>query len=137
MEIIINLILLLCTVTMLWVSNEHSRLVKKINGLANELYALERKNKTIDSLTCEDVKKIRLLAQEQKEAAAIEMAIEAIKATESITDNRSIKKSDTRAKLILCLDVIKKIPEKDRTEQIKNIGTSLAVSIIYSDIMKK
>lgn len=133
MQLITNLILFLCTITMLWVSNEYSKLVKKYNELANELYALKLRSKTIDKLTHNDIKKIQLLAQEQKEDVGIRMAIEAIKATGAMTNNRPIKNSDTQAKLILCLDVINKIPKKERTSQIDNIIFSLVESIMYLD----
>lgn len=63
MQLITNLILFLCTITMLWASNEYSKLVKKYNELANELYALKLRNKMTGRLTHNDVKKIQLLAQ--------------------------------------------------------------------------
>jgi len=119
---------------MLWASNEYSKLVKKYNELANELYALKLRNKMSGKLTHNDVKKIQLLAQEQKENTAIRMAIEAIKATGAMTNNRS---SDTQAKLILCLDVINKIPEKERTSQINNIVFSLVESIMHLNTISK
>lgn len=134
MQLITNLILFLCTITMLWASNEYGKLVKKYNELANELYALKLRNKTTDKLTHNDIKKIQLLAQEQKENTAIRMAIEAIKATGAMTNNRPL---DTQAKLILCLDVINKIPEKERTSQINNICFSLVKSIMYLDMISK
>ena len=134
MQLITNLILFLCTITMLWVSNEYSKLVKKYNELANELYALKLRNKMTGKLTHNDVKKIQLLAQEQKENTAIRMAIEAIKATGAMANNRS---SDTQAKLILCLDVINKIPEKERTSQINNIVFSLVESIMHLNTISK
>nr|DAR05899.1 MAG TPA: hypothetical protein [Caudoviricetes sp.] len=134
MQLITNLILFLCTITMLWASNEYSKLVKKYNELANELYALKLRNKMSGKLTHNDVKKIQLLAQEQKENTAIRMAIEAIKATGAMTNNRS---SDTQAKLILCLDVINKIPEKERTSQINNIVFSLVESIMHLNTISK
>ena len=134
MQLITNLILFLGTVTMLWASNEYSKLVKKYNELANELYALKLRNKTTNKLTHNDMKKIQLLAQEQKENTAIRMAIEAIKATGAMTNNRP---SDTQTKLILCLDVINKIPEKERTSQISNIVFSLVESIMYLDTISK
>lgn len=134
MQLITNLILFLYTITMLWASNEYSKLVKKYNELANELYALKLRNKMTGKLTHNDVKKIQLLAQEQKENTAIRMAIEAIKATGAMTNNRP---SDTQAKLILCLDVINKIPEKERTSQINNIVFSLVESIMYLDTISK
>lgn len=130
MQLITNLILFLGTITMLWASNEYSKLVKKYNELANELYALKLRNKTTNKLTNNDIKKIQLLAQEQKENIAIRMAIEAIKATGAMTNNRP---SDTQAKLIVCLDVINKIPEKERTRQINIICFSLVESIMYLD----
>lgn len=134
MQLITNLILFLCTITMLWTSNEYSELVKKYNELANELYALKLRNKMSGKLTHNDVKKIQLLAQEQKENTAIRMAIEAIKATGAMTNNRS---SDTQAKLILCLDVINKIPEKERISQINNIVFSLVESIMHLNTISK
>lgn len=134
MQLITNLILFLGTITMLWTSNEYSKLVKKYNELANELYALKLRNKMTGKLTHNDVKKIQLLAQEQKENTAIRMAIEAIKATGAMTNNRS---SDTQAKLILCLDIINKIPEKERTSQINNIVFSLVESIMHLDTISK
>ena len=134
MQLITNLILFLCTITMLWASNEYSKLVKKYNELANELYALKLRNKMSGKLTHNDVKKIQLLAQEQKENTAIRMAIEAIKATGAMTNNRS---SDTQAKLILCLDVINKIPEKERISQINNIVFSLVESIMHLNTISK
>ena len=134
MQLITNLILFLCTITMLWASNEYSKLVKKYNELANELYALRLRNKMTGKLTHNDVKKIQLLAQEQKENTAIRMAIEAIKATGAMTNNRS---SDTQAKLILCLDVINKIPEKERISQINNIVFSLVESIMHLNTISK
>lgn len=137
MQFITNLILLLHTITILWMSNEYSKLVKKYNELANELYALELRNKTIDKLTHNDIKKIQLIAQEQKEDVGIRMAIEAIKATGAMTKNCPIKKPDTQAKLILCLDVINKIPEKERTSQINNIVFSLVESIMHLDTISR
>lgn len=137
MQLITNLILFLCTVTMLWASNEYSKLVKKYNGLVNELYTLKLRNKTADKLNHSDIKKFQLLAQEQKEDIGIRMAIEAIKATGAMTSNRPIKKPDTQAKLILCLDVINKIPEKEKTNQINNICFSLVESIMYLDMIKE
>lgn len=134
MQLITNLILLLCTITMLWMSHEYSKLVKKFNEVAYKLYALKLKNKTADKLTHDDIKKARLLAQEEKENTAIRMAIEAIKATGAMANNRS---SDTQAKLILCLDVINKIPEKERTSQINNIVFSLVESIMHLDTISK
>lgn len=134
MQLITNLILLLCTVTMLWMSHEYGKLVKKFNEVANELYALKLRNKMTGKLTHNDVKKIQLLAQEQKENTAIRMAIEAIVATGAMTNNRS---SDTQAKLILCLDVINKIPEKERTSQINNICFSLVESIMHLGTISK
>lgn len=134
MQLITNLILLLCTVTMLWMSHEYGKLVKKFNEVANELYALKLRNKMTGKLTHNDVKKIQLLAQEQKENTAIRMAIEAIVVTGAMTNNRS---SDTQAKLILCLDVINKIPEKERTSQINNICFSLVESIMHLDTISK
>lgn len=134
MQLITNLILLLCTVTMLWMSHEYGKLVKKFNEVANELYALKLRNKMTGKLTHNDVKKIQLLAQEQKENTAIRMAIEAIVATGAMTNNRP---SDTQAKLILCLDVINKIPEKERTSQINNICFSLVESIMHLDTISK
>lgn len=133
MQLITNLILFLCTITILLVSNEYSKSVKRYNELANELYALKLRSKTINKLTQNDIKKIQLLAQEQKEDVGIRMAIEAIKATGAMTNNRPIKTPDTQAKLILCLDVINKIPEKERTSQINNICFSLVESIMYLD----
>ena len=62
MQLITNLILLLCTVTMLWMSHEYSKLVKKFNGDAYKLYAIKLKNKTADKLTHDDIKKAQLLA---------------------------------------------------------------------------
>lgn len=137
MQLITNLILLLCTVTMLWMSHEYSKLIKKFNEVAYKLYAIKLKNKTADKLTHDDIKKAQLLAQEEKENAAIRMAVEAIKTTGAITDSRPIRKSDTQAKLILCLDVINKIPEKERTSQISNIVFSLVESIMYLDTISK
>ena len=134
MQLITNLILLLCTVTMLWMSHEYSKLVKKFNEVAYKLYAIKLKNKTADKLTHDDIKKAQLLAQEQKENTAIRMAIEAIKTTGAMANNRS---SDTQAKLILCLDVINKIPEKERTSQINNIVFSLVESIMHLDTISK
>lgn len=134
MQLITNLILFLSTITMLWASNEYSKLVKKYNELANELYALKLRSKMTGKLTHNDVKKIQLLAQEQKENTAIRMAIEAIKATGAMANNRS---SDIQAKLILCLDVINKIPEKERTSQINNIVFSLVESIMHLDTISK
>lgn len=137
MQLITNLILLLCTVTMLWMSHEYSKLVKKFNEVEYKLYAIKLKNKTADKLTHDDIKKAQLLAQEEKENAAIRMAVEAIKTTGAITDSRPIRKSDTQAKLILCLDVINKIPEKERTSQINNICFSLVESIMHLDTISK
>ena len=62
MQLITNLILLLYTVTMLWMSHEYGKLVKKFNEVANELYALKLRNKMTGKLTHNDVKKIQLLA---------------------------------------------------------------------------
>lgn len=134
MQLITNIMLLLYTVTMLWMSHEYGKLVKKFNEVTYKLYALKLRNKMTGKLTHNDVKKIQLLAQEQKENTAIRMAIEAIKATGAMANNRS---SDTQAKLILCLDVINKIPEKERTSQINNIVFSLVESIMHLDTISK